>query len=106
VTGLPVGLQASFDRTSLTPGASTVTLTLTASRVAAAIGPTTFTISGTSTGQPLGHTATAQVEIDAAPKSQGGCTSSGDAGASPAPIVLLAGLLLLRRRTSRAQSGR
>lgn len=97
VAGLPPGVLSNFDRTSLTPGSTTSKVTLLATSSAAAVGPTTFTITGTSAAQLGGHGASAQVQVDVPTKAPGGCSSGGREPAAAA-LLLLAGLVLRRRR--------
>ena len=61
VTGLPAGVQASFDRASIAPGSS-ATLTLTAP-AGALRGRTAFTVSATSHSRPEGHQASASLLV-------------------------------------------
>ncbi|MGZ6060311.1 MAG: COG1470 family protein [Myxococcaceae bacterium] len=104
VSGLPTGVTAAFDRVTITPGSTSATLTLSASKAATVVGPTVFTITGTSGGQPAGHTATAQVQIDAPGSKAGGCTAAPGGGELQAwLLVVVAGALLARpRATGRA----
>jgi len=67
VPGLPSGVTASFGPASLVPGASTATLTLTASPSASGAAPASFTVHGTSASAPGGHLATGQVQVDTLP---------------------------------------
>jgi Big-like domain-containing protein len=66
ITGLPPGLTATISPTSFTPGVSWATLTLAGGDTGTA-GPVSFTVRGTSSSQPGGHTATAQVQVDTLP---------------------------------------
>lgn len=65
VTGLPAGVQGSFDQPTVTAGASAV-LTLVASP-AAAPGRTTFTVAATTRSVPAGHQAHADLLLLSAP---------------------------------------
>ncbi len=105
VSGLPAGVTAAFDRVTITPGSTTATLTLSAARTATAVGPTVFTVIGTSGGQPAGHTATAQVQIDAPSSKTGGCTTApgGDGNQAWLLLVVAGGLLARPRATSRTE---
>src|SRR5208282_574820 len=67
VAGLPPGATASFSPSTLTPGASTVVLTLTASPSAPGAAPSTMVVSGVSPSQPLGHPTTGVVQVNTPP---------------------------------------
>jgi Bacterial Ig domain len=83
VTGLPPGVTASFNSSTLTPGTSTASLTLTAGPQAASAPTTIFSVSGVNASQTLSHTGMADVEVDTTPtivfsKPATGATVSGD----------------------------
>jgi hypothetical protein len=65
VSGLPAGVKASLDRSSIVAGSS-ATLTLTAP-AGVARGRTSFTLSGTTQSKPVGHQASASVLLAAPP---------------------------------------
>ncbi|MGO9065484.1 MAG: Ig-like domain-containing protein [Myxococcaceae bacterium] len=67
VAGLPPGVTASFSPSTLTPGASTALLTLTASPSAPGAAPSTMLVRGVSASQPLGHPATGVVQVNTPP---------------------------------------
>jgi hypothetical protein len=65
VSGLPAGVQASFDRSSV-PAGSSATLTV-APPAGVAPGRTTFAVTGTTRSVPAGHRVTADVVLVSAP---------------------------------------
>jgi uncharacterized protein (TIGR03382 family) len=67
VSGLPPGVTVTFLNNFLNPGESDVTLELTAAADAPGALPTTFTVTGTSASQPVGHSATAVVQVNTPP---------------------------------------
>jgi hypothetical protein len=67
VTGLPPGVTASFNPSTLTPGASAALLTLSVSSAATGAPASTFTVTAASPSQTAGHTVSAQVQVDTPP---------------------------------------
>ncbi|MGO8968536.1 MAG: Ig-like domain-containing protein [Myxococcaceae bacterium] len=67
VTGLPPGVTASFNSLTLTPGASTAQVTLSASPDAPGVPLTAFGVRGVSASQPLGHGGGASIQVDTPP---------------------------------------
>jgi MYXO-CTERM domain-containing protein len=86
VAGLPAGVTSNLSTTTLTPGASTAVLTLSASASAPPAALTAFTLTATSASQAGGHTATAQLQLDGLPRVS---ISAPSAGATVAGVVLL-----------------
>jgi hypothetical protein len=84
VSGLPPGVTATFNPSTLTPGASTSALTLSAAASAPGAGPSLFTVTGTSAAQPGGHSAAAQLQVDTPPTVS---ITSPTAGATVAGVV-------------------
>jgi hypothetical protein len=84
VSGLPAGVTASFSTLTLTPAASTTLLTLSASPSAQPSAPTTFVVTAGSASRLAGHSARAQLQVDALP---GVVISSPAAGATVSGVT-------------------
>ncbi|MGO9764320.1 MAG: Ig-like domain-containing protein, partial [Myxococcaceae bacterium] len=67
VDGLPPGVNATFSTLTLTPGASTALVTLSASPDAPGVPLTAFAVRGVSASQPGGHDCLASIQVDNPP---------------------------------------